>query len=61
MTTIHGFSDPAILPAYQAANSAYVSISDADRVPELDYAATVHHGIDLSRFAVLGQPAARTW
>ncbi len=47
ITTIHGFSDRAILPAYQAARSAYVSISDADRVPELDYLATVHHGIDL--------------
>lgn len=47
VTTIHGFSDPAILPAYAAARSAYVSISDADRVPELDYVATVYHGIDL--------------
>ena len=48
LTTIHGFSDRAILPAYQSARSAYVSISDADRVPELDYAATVYHGIDLA-------------
>ncbi len=48
VTTIHGFSDPKILPAYRAAQSAYVSISDADRVPELDYVATVHHGIDLT-------------
>jgi glycosyltransferase involved in cell wall biosynthesis len=47
LTTIHGFSDRRILPAYQAASSAYVSISDADRVPELDYAATIYHGIDL--------------
>jgi glycosyltransferase involved in cell wall biosynthesis len=51
LTTIHGFSDPRILPAYQAANSGYVSISDADRVPELDYAATIHHGIDLRTVA----------
>ena len=51
LTTIHGFSDRRILPAYQAANSAYVSISDADRVPELDYAATIHHGIDLGTVA----------
>jgi glycosyltransferase involved in cell wall biosynthesis len=36
------------LPAYRHARcSAYVSISDADRSPELDYVATVHHGIDL--------------
>jgi glycosyltransferase involved in cell wall biosynthesis len=51
LTTIHGFSDRHILPAYQAARSAYVSISDADRVPELDYAATIHHGIDLDTIA----------
>jgi len=48
LTTIHGFSDPRILPAYRAASSSYVSISDADRVPELEYVATVHHGIDLA-------------
>ena len=51
LTTIHGFSNRRILPAYQAANSAYVAISDADRVPELDYAATIHHGIDLRTIA----------
>ena len=51
VTTIHGFSDRRILPAYQAASSAYVAISDADRVPELDYAATIHHGIDLRTVA----------
>ena len=50
LTTIHGFSDRKILPAYQAADSAYVSISDADRAPELAYCATVYHGIDLSLF-----------
>ena len=47
LTTIHGFSDAAILPAYRASSSAFVSISDADRVPELDYLATIYHGIDL--------------
>jgi glycosyltransferase involved in cell wall biosynthesis len=51
LTTIHGFSDRRILPAYQGADSAYVSISNANRAPELDYCATVYHGIDLSRFA----------
>jgi glycosyltransferase involved in cell wall biosynthesis len=51
LTTIHGFSDRRILPAYQGADSAYVSISNANRAPELDYRATVYHGIDLSRFA----------
>lgn len=47
LTTIHGFSGAGILPAYRAARSAYVSISDADRSPDLEYVATIHHGIDL--------------
>jgi glycosyltransferase involved in cell wall biosynthesis len=47
VTTIHGFSAPGILPAYREASSAYVSISDADRSPDLDYVATVHHGVDV--------------
>jgi glycosyltransferase involved in cell wall biosynthesis len=50
VTTIHGFSDPRILPAYRRARSAFVSISDADRAPGLRYAATVHHGLDLAQF-----------
>ena len=52
LTTIHGFSSPAILPVYRKYNgySRYVSISDADRDPELDYIATIHHGIDIQRF-----------
>jgi len=48
LTTIHGFGDRRILPAYQRSTSAFVSISDADRAPELSYLATVHHGIDTS-------------
>ena len=50
VTTIHGFSGPDILPAYARAASNYVSISDSDRSPELEYLATVHHGIDLGEF-----------
>lgn len=52
LTTIHGFSSPKILPVYKKYNkkSYYVSISDADRCPELNYIATVHHGIDLNHF-----------
>jgi glycosyltransferase involved in cell wall biosynthesis len=46
VTTIHGFSSPKILPAYLRSQSAFVSISDADRAPELEYVATVHHGVD---------------
>lgn len=52
VTTVHGFSGDAILPAYERARSAFVSISDADRSPALAYAATVHHGIDMTEFAV---------
>jgi glycosyltransferase involved in cell wall biosynthesis len=48
VTTIHGFSDRRILPAYLRSASAFVSISDADRAPELEYVATVHHGVDVT-------------
>lgn len=48
VTTIHGFSGPGILPAYQGSHSAFVSISDSDRSPGLDYLATIHHGIDFA-------------
>jgi glycosyltransferase involved in cell wall biosynthesis len=52
LTTIHGFSSTKILPVYQKYNASthYVAISDADRHPSLGYAATIHHGIDLSAF-----------
>ena len=46
VTTVHGFSSPRILPAYLRSGSAFVSISDADRAPQLEYVATVHHGVD---------------
>ena len=52
VTTIHGFSSPRIVPAYQRYNDrvAYVSISNSDRHPDLSYAATIHHGIRLDEF-----------
>ena len=52
VTTIHGFSSPKILPAFQRYNdrSTYVAISDADRDPSLKYAATIHHGIPIGEF-----------
>jgi glycosyltransferase involved in cell wall biosynthesis len=52
VTTIHGFSSPGILPVYKKYNSTayYVSISDADRSPKLDYIKTIHHGIDIRQF-----------
>jgi glycosyltransferase involved in cell wall biosynthesis len=46
VTTVHGFSNAAILPAFQHARSPLVSISFADRAPGLSYAANVYHGVD---------------
>ncbi len=49
LTTIHGFSEPGILPVYRRYDNTYfVSISDADRDPGLSYLATVYNGIDIS-------------
>jgi glycosyltransferase involved in cell wall biosynthesis len=56
VTTIHGFSSPRILPAYLRSESAFVSISASDRVPELDYVATVHHGVDVSALPFSATP-----
>lgn len=51
LTTIHGFSSPKIMPVYQKYRDGYfVSISDSDRAPGLDYLATVYNGIDLSSY-----------
>jgi glycosyltransferase involved in cell wall biosynthesis len=52
VTTIHGFSSPKILPVYKKYNKKtfYVAISESDKCLELDYIATIHHGIDLHRF-----------
>jgi glycosyltransferase involved in cell wall biosynthesis len=58
VTTVHGFSSEAILPAYRAYDDIahYVAISDADRHPALSYDATIHHGIDLSPFTFRDEP-----
>jgi glycosyltransferase involved in cell wall biosynthesis len=58
VTTIHGFSSERILPVYRDydASSHYVAISDSDRHPDLGYAATIHHGIDLTRFTFAPEP-----
>lgn len=60
VTTIHGFSSERILPVYRAYDDTghYVAISDADRHPDLSYAATIHHGIDLARFTFRPEPGA---
>jgi glycosyltransferase involved in cell wall biosynthesis len=58
VTTIHGFSSNRIVPVYERydATTAYVSISDADRHPNLHYAATIHHGIDIGSFGAHHSP-----
>jgi glycosyltransferase involved in cell wall biosynthesis len=58
VTTIHGFSSQRIVPVYERYNghTTYVAISDADRHPRLDYAATILHGIDVDRFALHPSP-----
>lgn len=52
LTTIHGFSSPAIMPVYEKYNNKnyYVSISNSDRSKKLNYIATVYHGINLNEF-----------
>jgi glycosyltransferase involved in cell wall biosynthesis len=47
VTTIHGFSSRAILPAYERSRSSFVSISLADRAPSIPYVANVYHGVDI--------------
>lgn len=58
LTTIHGFSSPAILQVYEKynASSFYVSISDADRNERLRYTATVYNGIDGQDFRFEATP-----
>jgi glycosyltransferase involved in cell wall biosynthesis len=51
LTTIHGFSSPRIMPVYHKYGDGYfVSVSNSDRVPGLNYVATVYNGIDLSLY-----------
>lgn len=58
VTTIHGFSSPKILEVYKKYNSTnfYVSISDSDRSPELDYTATIYNGINTDEFTFRPAP-----
>ncbi len=64
VTTIHGFGSEAVLPVYRAYDQScggpatYVSISDADRHPDLTYARTIHHGIDTSAFTYRPDPGS---
>jgi glycosyltransferase involved in cell wall biosynthesis len=58
VTTIHGFSSQKILTVYKKYNSTshYVSISNSDRSPELDYTATVYNGINTDEFTFHSEP-----
>jgi glycosyltransferase involved in cell wall biosynthesis len=58
ITTIHGFSSQKIIPVYKKYNAAahYVSISNADRSPELNYLATVYNGINADEFGFNPNP-----
>jgi glycosyltransferase involved in cell wall biosynthesis len=58
ITTIHGFSSPKIVPVYKKYNKRghYVSISNSDRSPELDYLATVYNGLNTEHFEFNDRP-----
>lgn len=57
LTTIHGFSSPKIMPVYRKYSDGYfVSISNSDRAPGLNYLATVYNGIDLSLYPLQRSP-----
>jgi len=58
VTTIHGFSSQKILPVYKKYNSTgyYVSISNSDRSPLLDYIATVYNGVNTNEFTFCPVP-----
>jgi glycosyltransferase involved in cell wall biosynthesis len=51
LTTVHGFSSPRIMPVYEKYRDGYfVSVSNSDRAPGLNYVATVYNGIDVSLY-----------
>jgi len=58
ITTIHGFSSQKIVPVYKKYNSIghYVSISNSDRSPQLNYLATVYNGLNVQDFDFVEQP-----
>ncbi|UCG28747.1 MAG: glycosyltransferase family 4 protein, partial [Bacteroidales bacterium] len=58
VTTIHGFSSHRILPVFKKYNKTtfYVSISNSDRSPELDYIATVYNGVEKELFTFNPNP-----
>jgi glycosyltransferase involved in cell wall biosynthesis len=59
VTTVHGFSSPQISEIYRRYDNVhYVSITDADRrhCPEMNWIATVHHGVDFAELPFGAEP-----
>lgn len=62
VVTLHGLGAPAtrdaVLPIWRTHmdDAHYVAISRADRHPDLRYAATIHHGLDLDAWPVVLDP-----
>src|SRR5262249_27310936 len=58
LTTIHGFSSEKIVPVFKKYNDRvrYIAISNADRHEDLDYLATIYHGIPLDEFEMCNEP-----
>ncbi len=56
--TLHAKPSDAILPmlAEYQHDAHYVAISDSDRHPDLRYAATILHGIDVGSFPFVAEP-----
>jgi mannose-6-phosphate isomerase-like protein (cupin superfamily) len=58
LTTIRGIPSDGLLPVYRKYNEKayYVSVSDAERSPDLSYLATIYPGIDIESFTFRGDP-----
>jgi mannose-6-phosphate isomerase-like protein (cupin superfamily) len=58
VTTMYGFYSPEVLLVYKkyAARSSYVAVSEAGKTPMLDFAATIHPGIDVERYTLRTEP-----
>jgi glycosyltransferase involved in cell wall biosynthesis len=59
ITTIHGFSSEKIIPVYKRYNASnhYISISNSNRHPELNYLETIYHGLRHEDFTFIETPA----
>ena len=58
VTTIHGFSSERIVPVFKKYNehTHYISISQANRHPELSYLGTVYNGLNTQEFTFNAHP-----